>query len=186
MQKLGQRQEKDFFIAWNEGKKKQISLKARIRTARFELHLKYFHWYYKAASVARRQRKAANILLNFGEDRYYTNTMKNWQKIMLTNMRERVLGAVHRSKNMNATRLACLEHRRKCKHIARNFLEWRLSTRQRPFLTDMQMHRGFFIWVFGVCVLRSCLFIHPFVHVVIHQFCAIYSDLNTSDEYTRP
>ena len=129
MQKLGQRQEKDFFIAWNEGKKKQISLKARIRTARFELHLKHFHWYYKAASVARRQRKAANILLNFGEDRYYTNTMKNWQKIMLTNMRERVLGAVHRSKNMNATRLACLEHRHKCKHIARNFLEWRLSTR---------------------------------------------------------
>jgi len=129
VQKAGKRDEEQFFIAWVEGARKQILQNARLRKGLNNVASKYWSWYVEATRVTVQHRAAANILFNFGEDRYYVSTFRNWQKTVLGNIRDRMIGAAKHYHLVKETCLARLANRLRIRLLVRHWQEWRVVSR---------------------------------------------------------
>ena len=125
----GKREEEQFFIAWVEGVRNQMRRKARSNKGLSNVRAKYLRLFYEAASISCRQRRAASILFNFGEDRYLTLGMREWQKWVQTRMRERIQTADRKCSIVKETRLERLGLRIKAQTFLRHWQEWRKLTR---------------------------------------------------------
>ena len=93
LHQMGRRDEEQFLLAWLEWVQNRIRRHARLRKGLSNLLAKQFWCYHKAVHVSRRQFAAANLLLNFGEDRCLTSSMREWHGVVLSKIRTRVLVA---------------------------------------------------------------------------------------------
>lgn len=129
LHQAGRREEEQFLIAWIEWARNRFRRHAQLRKGLCDLMGKYFWWYHKAVHFSRRQFAAANLIFNFGQDRYLTSTIREWQKAVIAIMRARVLVIARRAKIVQGMRLERLERQIKFRMFARFWQEWRKLTR---------------------------------------------------------
>lgn len=143
MYKISKREEQDFFLAWIEAARLQIRKNASLRKGLLALTGKYWCWFLKAVYKVQRECTAANILFNFGEDGRLMRTFSKWQKVMLTDIRVRVLAAVKQGRAVKGASIVRLQQRLRIRFISQHWQAWIRMTRvSTVWLRGYEAYRG--------------------------------------------
>ena len=143
LHRQGKRDEEQFFIAWVEFRRKSIRKKVAVRCAADARLYRLFMQYREGADVSWKQRKAANILFNFGEDYLLPSVIKAWHGWMMKSMKERVLSAQRLMSHIKETGLARLKKRIEFRPMLHSWRHWRLATGvPKSFLRGYEAYRG--------------------------------------------
>ena len=143
MHKVGLREEQEFFIAWIEAARSQIRRSACLRKGILNLAGKYWQWFLYVVDKARRERTAASILFNFVEDSCLTAMFSGWHKVILAEIRGRVVAALKQGRVAKAAALDRLRQRLNSKFISQHWQGWsKMTSVSRVWLRGYEAYRG--------------------------------------------